>query len=109
LRHINFRRRVCLPTLKAAGLPAIYFHDFRDTGNHLTAEAGATLRELMERMGHSTTRAALSYLASFSGLSLCCGENEATARLTAPEAAHSSAYRTVLRVHVMTVVTADLG
>jgi hypothetical protein len=32
------------------------------TGNHLSAEAGATLRELMERMGHSTTRAALIYL-----------------------------------------------
>jgi hypothetical protein len=32
--------------------------DLRHTGNHLTAEAGATLRELMERMGHSTTRAA---------------------------------------------------
>jgi hypothetical protein len=28
----------------------------------LTAEAGATLRELMDRMGHSSTRAALIYL-----------------------------------------------
>lgn len=42
--------------------PAIHFHDLRHTGNHLTAEAGATLRELRERMGHSTTRAALVYL-----------------------------------------------
>ena len=40
----------------------IHFHDLRHTGNHLSAEAGATLRELMERMGHSTTRAALIYL-----------------------------------------------
>ena len=32
------------------------------TGNMLTAEAGATLRELMDRMGHSSTRAALVYL-----------------------------------------------
>ena len=31
-------------------------------GNMLTAEAGATLRELMDRMGHSSTRAALVYL-----------------------------------------------
>ena len=62
LRHSNFRRRVWLPALKTAGLPAIHFHDLRHTGNHLTAEAGATLRELMERMGHSTTRAALIYL-----------------------------------------------
>jgi integrase len=62
LRHSNFRRRVWLPALKAAGLPSIHFHDLRHTGNHLTAEAGATLRELMDRLGHSTTRAALTYL-----------------------------------------------
>jgi integrase len=62
LRHGNFRRRVWLAALETAGLPAIHFHDLRHTGNHLTAEAGATLRELMERMGHSTTRAALIYL-----------------------------------------------
>lgn len=30
--------------------------------NNLTAEQGASLRELMERMGHSSTRAALIYL-----------------------------------------------
>jgi hypothetical protein len=32
----------------------------------LTAEAGANLRELVERMGHSSTRAALVYLHSTS-------------------------------------------
>jgi integrase len=62
LRHGNFRRRVWLAALESAGLPAIHFHDLRHTGNHLSAAAGATLRELMERMGHSTTRAALIYL-----------------------------------------------
>jgi hypothetical protein len=40
----------------------IHFHDLRHTGNNLAADAGAGLRELMERMGHSTTRAALTYL-----------------------------------------------
>lgn len=45
-----------------AGVPATHFHDLRHTGNNLTAEAGATLRELMDRMGHSSTRAALIYL-----------------------------------------------
>ena len=40
----------------------IHFHDLRHTGNMLAAGAGAGLRELMERMGHSTTRAALTYL-----------------------------------------------
>jgi integrase len=58
--------RVWLPTLKAAGLPPIHFHDLRHTGNQLAAEAGANLRELMERMGHASTRAALIYLHSTS-------------------------------------------
>jgi hypothetical protein len=40
----------------------MHFHDLRHTGNALTADAGANLRELMERMGHSSTRAALIYL-----------------------------------------------
>ena len=62
LRHANFRQRVWLPALRAAELPLIHFHDLRHTGNMLAAGAGAGLRELMERMGHSTTRAALMYL-----------------------------------------------
>ena len=46
----------------AAGLPAIHFHDLRHTGNTLAASAGATLRELMDRMGHDSERAAMVYL-----------------------------------------------
>jgi integrase len=34
----------------------------RHTGNTLSANAGANLRELMDRMGHSSPRAALIYL-----------------------------------------------
>jgi integrase len=41
--------------------PASRFHDLRHAGNTLTADAGASLRELMDRMGHSSTRAALIY------------------------------------------------
>jgi hypothetical protein len=37
-------------------------HDLRHAGNMLAAGTGAGLRELMDRMGHSTTRAALTYL-----------------------------------------------
>ncbi len=49
--------------IKAASLPAGFrFHDVRHTGNTWAAEAGAHLRELMERMGHSSQRAALIYL-----------------------------------------------
>ena len=43
-----------------AGVPGLHFHDLRHTGNTLAAE-GASLRELMARMGHSSARAALIY------------------------------------------------
>ena len=53
---------------KAGLLPEFRFHDLRYTGNTWAAGSGANLRELMERMGHSSTRAALTYLhASRSG------------------------------------------
>jgi integrase len=61
LRHSNFYRRAWLPAAAKAGLPGIHFHDLRHAGNTLTADAGASLRELMDRMGHSSTRAALIY------------------------------------------------
>ncbi|WP_269854139.1 tyrosine-type recombinase/integrase [Streptomyces sp. RPT161] len=60
LRRNNFRR-VWLPALRAAGLSDVHFHDLRHTGNTLAATGGATTRELMHRMGHSSVRAALIY------------------------------------------------
>ena len=62
MRDGNFRRRVWRPALAKAGLSAMHFHDLRHTGNTLTAMTGASLRELMDRMGHSSPRAALIYL-----------------------------------------------
>jgi integrase len=64
LAHSNFRRRVWLPALKAAGLSGVHFHDLWHTGNQLIANAGANPRELMARMGHDNPRAALIYLHS---------------------------------------------
>jgi integrase len=64
LRHSTFRRGTWYPALAATGLTGTHFHDLRHAGNHLVAEAGANLRELMERMGHSSSRAALIYLHS---------------------------------------------
>jgi integrase len=64
LAHSNFRRRVWLPALAAAGLEGIHLHDLRHTGNQLTANAGANPRELMARMGHDSERAAMVYLHS---------------------------------------------
>jgi len=62
LRDSQFRNRVWLPALARAGVKGVHFHDLRHAGNNLAASTGATLRELMARMGHSTTRAALIYL-----------------------------------------------
>lgn len=57
----NFRRRAWPPALAGAGLADLHFHDLRHAGHVLAAAAGANLRELMERMGHRTTRAAIVY------------------------------------------------
>ena len=46
---------------RAAELPHLHFHDLRHTGNTLAAATGASTRELMARMGHSSSRAALIY------------------------------------------------
>ncbi|MBP2364825.1 tyrosine-type recombinase/integrase [Pseudonocardia parietis] len=63
LRRTNFRRATTwYATVKQVGLPeGFHFHDLRHTGNQLAAEAGATTKELMRRMGHSTVRAAMRY------------------------------------------------
>jgi integrase len=44
-----------------AGRPDLRFHDLRHTGAVLAAQTGATLAELMGRLGHSTPGAALRY------------------------------------------------
>jgi integrase len=49
------------PAREAADRPDLRFHDLRHTGAVLAASTGATLAELMERLGHSTPRAALRY------------------------------------------------
>jgi integrase len=64
LRYGNFHRRAWQPALTDAGLTSVHFHDLRHAGNHYTASAGANMRELMDRMGHSTARAAIVYLHS---------------------------------------------
>lgn len=46
---------------EAAGRPDLHLHDLRHTGAVLAAQVGATLPELMERLGHSTPAAAMRY------------------------------------------------
>src|ERR1700733_5100480 len=61
LRRSNFRE-IWYRARGAVGLPELHFHDLRHTGNTMAAAQGASLKELMERMGHSSSRAALIYL-----------------------------------------------
>jgi integrase len=44
-----------------AGRPDLRFHDLRHSGAVLAAATGATLAELMARLGHSTPQAAMRY------------------------------------------------
>jgi len=53
--------RVFYPAREAAGRPDLRFHDLRHTGATLAAVSGATLAELMGRLGHSTPGAAMRY------------------------------------------------
>jgi integrase len=43
------------------GLPGLHVHDLRHTGGTLSAATGATLKELMVRLGHADVRAAMIY------------------------------------------------
>ena len=49
------------PARDKAGRPDLRWHDLRHTGAVLAASTGATLAELMGRLGHSTPTAALRY------------------------------------------------
>ena len=52
---------VFYPAREKAGRPDLRWHDLRHTGAVLAASTGATLAELMARLGHSTPQAALRY------------------------------------------------
>lgn len=60
IHHATFHkpyRAACI----AAGRPELHFHDLRHTGAVLAAATGATLAELMARLGHTTPHAAMRY------------------------------------------------
>lgn len=57
----NSFRSVWVLAREKAGQPSLRFHDLRHFGNTLAAATGASTRELMARMGHSTLQAALIY------------------------------------------------
>ena len=57
----NFRKRIWLPVASAVGLEDLRFHDLRHTAGTLAARTGATTKELMVRLGHSSPNASLVY------------------------------------------------
>ena len=61
LRRSNFNRRVWQPAVRAAGVEGLRVHDLRHTAGTLATAAGGSLREVMDRLGHSTTVAAVRY------------------------------------------------
>ncbi|WP_067451391.1 tyrosine-type recombinase/integrase [Actinomadura macra] len=63
LRRSNFSKPWARALEKAElEVGEIHVHDLRHTGNTFAAESGASLAEMMSRMGHSSTRAAQVYL-----------------------------------------------
>jgi len=61
LRSSTFMARDFTPAVQRLGLTGIRFHDLRHTGNTLAAATGASLADLMARMGHASMNAALRY------------------------------------------------
>jgi integrase len=60
-RRSSFNR-IWKRALAASGAnPALHLHDLRHTGGTLAAQTGATLKEVMARIGHGSTRAAMIY------------------------------------------------
>ena len=60
LRRTKLRPRWA-EACKTAGVSGLHFHDLRGSGATWAATAGATLPELMHRLGHKTHTAALRY------------------------------------------------
>lgn len=50
-----------IPARHKAGLPDLTWHELRNTGATIAASTGASLRALMNRLGHTSPRAALHY------------------------------------------------
>jgi integrase len=50
-----------LPTVAGMGVLGLHFHDHRHTANTFAARTGASLRDLMARMGHDSSDAAMIY------------------------------------------------
>lgn len=61
IERSNFRYRHWSPATQTVGLEGLRFHDLRHTAGTLAAQTGASTKELMARLGHSSARASLIY------------------------------------------------
>jgi len=61
IERSNFRDRVWVPATKAIGLEGLRFHDLRHTAGTMAARTGATVKDLMGRLGHASPQAAMIY------------------------------------------------
>jgi integrase len=60
LRRTKFRAK-WVAARKAGGIADLHFHDLRGSGSTWAGAAGATVRELMARLGHNTPTVAMRY------------------------------------------------
>ncbi|WP_430791710.1 tyrosine-type recombinase/integrase [Actinoplanes sp. G11-F43] len=72
---------------KRVGLDNLSFHDLRHTGQTLAAQTGATMADLMKRLGHSSMAAARRYLHAVDG------RDKEIAKALSALAAHGDAAR----------------
>jgi integrase len=52
---------------RRAGMPGFRYHDLRHTGQTLAAATGATIKDLMRRLGHASPAASYRYLHAVDG------------------------------------------
>ena len=77
LDYFNWRRRVWLPAIRAAGQDGVGFHDLRRTNATVMVLDGVDLKTAQARLGHSDPRLTLAIYAQATGE----GERMAAERL----------------------------
>jgi integrase len=70
----NFRNRVWVPATRECGMDGFRFHDLRHTAGTLAARTGATTKELMARLGHASSQAAMIYQHAAADRDRCIAE-----------------------------------
>jgi integrase len=63
INYSNMVQRHFLPTLQAASLPKIRFHDLRHTYASLKIEQGENIKYIQNQLGHSTPMVTLTVYA----------------------------------------------